>query len=170
MFRDMLSVQGSHHAIERKAMEDALFAERERAQVTLNSINEGVVFTDGTNNIAFLNGVAAKMLGWSRRDALGRSLGDVFRVNHCTEHAKALNTNDALPVDADAPGQACDAVLVRRDGSHLPIEISLSPICDREGNAAGNILVFRDVSAARAAALQIAHLAEHDLLTGLPNR
>ncbi|MDP2297220.1 MAG: EAL domain-containing protein, partial [Pseudolabrys sp.] len=46
----------------------------------------------------------------------------------------------------------------------------LSPICDREGNAAGNILVFRDVSAARAAALQIAHLAEHDLLTGLPNR
>jgi len=61
-------------------------------------------------------------------------------------------------------------VLVRRDGFEIPIEDSVSPIHDREGNATGAVIVFRDVSAARAMADQITHSAEHDFLTGLPNR
>ncbi len=73
-------------------------------------------------------------------------------------------------------GQNCTAhlpsncVLVRRDGFEIPIEDSVSPIHDREGNATGAVIVFRDVSAARAMADQITHSAEHDFLTGLPNR
>jgi diguanylate cyclase (GGDEF)-like protein len=75
-----------------------------------------------------------------------------------------------------AVGQNCTAhlqsncVLVRRDGFEIPIEDSVSPIHDREGNATGAVIVFRDVSAARAMADQITHSAEHDFLTGLPNR
>ena len=52
----------------------------------------------------------------------------------------------------------------------FPIEDSVAPIHDREGQATGAVIVFRDVSAARAMALQITHSAEHDFLTGLPNR
>jgi diguanylate cyclase (GGDEF)-like protein/PAS domain S-box-containing protein len=163
-------VRALRYAIERKAMEDALFAEKERAQVTLNSIGEGVISTDTDNNITFMNAVAVKMLGWPRHEALGRALFDVFRVIHSKEHATALNTISAVPAEAGVAGLASNAVLVRRDESVVPIESSISPIYDREGNAAGMILVFRDVSAARASALQITHLAEHDFLTGLPNR
>jgi predicted signal transduction protein with EAL and GGDEF domain len=60
--------------------------------------------------------------------------------------------------------------MVRRDGGEIPIDDSIATIHDREGRAAGAVIVFRDVSAARAMALQMAHLAEHDVLTGLPNR
>jgi diguanylate cyclase (GGDEF)-like protein len=63
-----------------------------------------------------------------------------------------------------------NCILVRRDGVEIPIEDSAAPIHDREGKATGMVIVFRDVSVARAMALQIAHSAEHDFLTGLPNR
>ena len=61
-------------------------------------------------------------------------------------------------------------VLVRRDGTELYIENSLASIHDQDGQVVGSVLVFRDVSAAREMADQIARLAERDFLTGLPNR
>jgi diguanylate cyclase (GGDEF)-like protein len=61
-------------------------------------------------------------------------------------------------------------ILVRQDGFEIPIEDSVAPIHDREGQATGAVIVFRDVGAARAMTLQLAHSAEHDVLTGLPNR
>ena len=63
-----------------------------------------------------------------------------------------------------------NCVLIRRDGSEIPIEDSVAPIHDREGQPTGAVIVFRDVSAARAMALQMTHSAQHDFLTGLPNR
>jgi diguanylate cyclase (GGDEF)-like protein len=63
-----------------------------------------------------------------------------------------------------------NCILIRPDGFETPIEDCVSPIHDREGQATGAVIVFRDVSAARAMALQIVHSAEHDFLTGLPNR
>jgi len=63
-----------------------------------------------------------------------------------------------------------DSILIRRNGSEVPIEDSVSPIRNREREVIGAVIVFRDVSAARAMSEQIAHSAEHDFLTGLPNR
>ena len=63
-----------------------------------------------------------------------------------------------------------NCILIRRDGFEIPIEDSVAPIHDREGQATGAVIVFRDVSAARAMALQMTHSAQHDFLTGLPNR
>jgi diguanylate cyclase (GGDEF)-like protein len=63
-----------------------------------------------------------------------------------------------------------NSILIRRDGFEIPIEDSVAPIHDGEGQAAGAVIVFRDVSVARAMALQMTHSAEHDFLTGLPNR
>jgi DNA-binding NarL/FixJ family response regulator len=72
------------HAIDRKFMEDALFEEKERAQVTLNSIGDAVVCTDIKGNITFLNVVAEKMTGWPRQEAAGRPMADVLRVRDAT--------------------------------------------------------------------------------------
>jgi diguanylate cyclase (GGDEF)-like protein len=63
-----------------------------------------------------------------------------------------------------------NCVLIRRDGFEIPIEDSVAPIHDRGGKATGAVIVFRDVSAAQAMAQQMAHSAQHDFLTDLPNR
>ena len=158
------------YAVERKGMEEALLAEKERAQVTLNSIGDAVACTDISGDLTFLNLVAEKMTGWSRQEAAGRPMSEVFRIQDATTHKIILN-----PMEM-AVGQDCtvhlpaNCVLVRRDGFVIPIEDCVSPIRDREGRATGAVIVFRDVSEARAMALQMTHSAEHDLLTGLPNR
>jgi PAS domain-containing protein len=66
--------------------EDALFLEKERAQVTLDSIGDAVVCTDISGKITFLNLVAEKMTGWFWRDAVGRPGPDVLRILDATRH------------------------------------------------------------------------------------
>jgi diguanylate cyclase (GGDEF)-like protein/PAS domain S-box-containing protein len=158
------------YARERKNMEDALFAEKERAQVTLDCIGDAVVCTDLLGNITFLNAVAEVMTGWPRQDAIGRPMAQVFRVLNTTGHNTIpIPTMTALlkqgPVHIPL-----SCILVRRNGVEIHVEDSVAPIHDREGQTTGAVVVFRDVSAARATSLQITHSAEHDFLTGLPNR
>jgi len=61
-------------------------------------------------------------------------------------------------------------VLIRRDGIESEIEDSAAPIHDRHGRVLGAVLIFHDVSESRAVALKMSHQAQHDFLTGLPNR
>ncbi len=158
------------YAIERKSMEEALFVEKERAQVTLNCIGDAVVCTDITGNISFLNLVAEKMTGWSRQEAAGRPMAEVFQILDATSHEAVPNPAEIAAGENRTVHLPSNCVLVRRDGLEIPIEDSLAPIHDREGHVTGAVVVFRDVSAARAMALQMAHSAQHDFLTGLPNR
>jgi PAS domain S-box-containing protein len=148
------------YAIERNAMEEALFTERERAQVTLNSIGDAVACTDVFGNLTFLNLVAERMTGWTQQEAVGRPLGDVIRILDATSH-------EAIPEPADsATGQdqtvhvPSNSILVRRDGSEIPIEDSVATIHDRDDGAAGAVIVFRDVSAARASRQQLSAVSD----------
>ena len=72
------------YAIERKISEEAVFAEKERAQVTLNSIGDAVISTDTSDSITFLNLVADKMTGWPLQEAVGRPMAEVFRILEAT--------------------------------------------------------------------------------------
>ena len=162
--------QALHYAIERKLMADALFMEKERAEVTLNCIGDAVVCTDISGNITCLNPVACKMTGWSLQEAAGHHMSEVLRVLDATSREVIANPKQAAVGEFRAVNLPVHCILVRRDGSEIPIENSVAPVHDRDGNETGAVLVFRDMSAARAMALQIAHSAEHDLLTGLPNR
>jgi diguanylate cyclase (GGDEF)-like protein/PAS domain S-box-containing protein len=158
------------HAIERKAMEEALFEEKERAQITLNSIADAVICTDITGNITFLNVVAEKVTGWTREDAKGLPLPEVFRILNATSREMISNSVEITGHRGRIPRLPSDPVLVRRDGLEIPVENSIAPIHDRGGRATGAVIVFRDVSDARAMAVQLVHSAHHDFLTGLPNR
>jgi diguanylate cyclase (GGDEF)-like protein/PAS domain S-box-containing protein len=158
------------YAIERKGMEEALFAEKERAQVTLNCIGDAVICTDIAGNITFLNLVAENMIGWPRQEACGRPLADVFRVQDASSHLTTPDPTEIAVEQNRTVHLPSNCILLRRDGFESPIEDSVSPIHDRQGQVIGAVIVFRDVSAARAMALQMAHSAQHDFLTGLPNR
>jgi len=158
------------YAVERKAMEEALFAEKERAQVTLNCIGDAVACTDNAGNITFLNVVAETMTGWSWQEAAGRPTPDVLRILDTATGETTSNPMQTAVVQ-DRPVQLpSNCNLVRRDGFEIPIEGSVASIHDGQGRATGQVIVFRDVSSARAIALQITYSAEHDFLTGLPNR
>ncbi len=158
------------YAIERKHMEEALFAEKERAQVTLNSIGDAVVCTDNLGDITFLNPVAEKMTGWSLLEAAGRPMAEVFRTLDTTRSEPAEITAKFAILQIRAVHLPPSCVLIRRDGLQIPIEDSIAAIHDREGRSIGAVIVFRDVSVANAMAQQITHSAQHDYLTGLPNR
>jgi len=158
------------YAIERNLMEEALYVEKERAQVTLNSIGDAVGCTDIFGRITFLNLVAEKMTGWLWREAAGRPVTEVFRILEAVSREPLKDPTDRVLDQNHQAHLPSNCVLIRRDGSEIPVEDSVSQIHDRRGQATGAVIVLRDVSAARAFAQQMAHSAQHDFLTGLPNR
>ncbi len=158
------------YAIERKLMEDALFDEKERAQVTLDSIGDAVVSTDISGNITFLNLVAEGMTGWSWQEAKGRPMGEVLRLLDGASRETIPNPMVMAVRQDRTMHLPRNCLLIRRDGSEIPIDDTVSPIHDHNGEGTGAVIVFRDVSAAQVMARQLTHSAQHDFLTGLPNR
>ena len=153
-----------------RAAEEALFEEKERAQVTLNSIGDAVLTTDLQGNVTYLNLVAEEMTGWSRDEALGYPLAEVFRIIDGATLQPAVNPAERAIREDRTVGLAADCVLIRRDGFESAIEDSSAPIHNRLGQVSGAVIVFRDVTQSRSMAQKMAHLAQHDFLTGLPNR
>ena len=158
------------NAIERKSIEDALFVEKERAVVTLNSIGDAVLCTDVLGKITYLNLVAETMTGWRREEAIGKSLAEVFQIIDGATRKPARDPMEMAMEQNRTVGLTLNCVLIRRDGFESPIEDSAAPIHDRAGRVIGAVIVFHDVSAARAMTLQMTYSAQHDLVTNLPNR
>lgn len=149
---------------------DALFAQKERAEVTLHSIGDAVITTDEGERVDYLNPTAEKLTGWGLREASGKLLSEVLQLCNATTGKpipnplhQALAENRIVTFDSNID-------LVRRDASRLAIEDSAAPIHDRSGTIIGGVLVFRDVSTARESAQRSSWEAAHDLLTGLVNR
>jgi len=156
--------------LERSAYAEALFLQRERAQVTLNSIGDAVISTDVAGNVTYLNVVAESMTGWSRQEASGRPLQEVLRIIDGDSREPALNPLSMAVLHNKTVGLSANCVLIRRDGYESAIEDTAAPIHDRRGRVTGAVIVFHDVGVARAMSLRMSYLAQHDFLTELPNR
>jgi diguanylate cyclase (GGDEF)-like protein/PAS domain S-box-containing protein len=142
----------------------------ERAQVTLDSIGDAVLSTNVAGNVTYLNLVAERMTGWPRKEAIGRPLAEVFHIIDGATREIAPNPMARAVQLNSTVGLTANCILIRRDGNESAIEDSAAPIHDRGGKVTGAVIVFRDVSAARAITQKLAHLAQHDALTDLPNR
>jgi diguanylate cyclase (GGDEF)-like protein/PAS domain S-box-containing protein len=158
------------HMAEREKAEEALFTEKERARVTLDSIGDAVLSTDMLGNVSYLNGVAEKMTGWSKEEAFGKPLAQVFKIIDGVTREPSPDPMELAIAKNKTVGLTANCMLVRRDGVESAIEDSAAPIHDRSGTVSGAVIVFRDVTTSRAMAGEMMHLAQHDTLTDLPNR
>jgi len=153
----------------RKCAEEALFQEKERAEVTLKSIGDGVITTDAEGMVQYLNPVAATLTGWTAEEARGQPLATVFHIVD-ESHKPAPDPVARCLEEECVTGLANHTILIGRDGKEFSIQDSVAPIRHRDGRILGAVLVFRDVSEARRIGNRIAHQATHDALTGLVNR
>ena len=157
---------------ERKRAEQAMFAEKERAQVTLQSIGDAVISTDAEGRIEYINPVAESLTAWSLAEARGRPIGDVLNlVNEITREPIENPLVCALGRGESAGGTPADhSVLITRSGQEVAIQESAAPICDRQGRVIGAVIVFHDVTKERRLKRALSYQASHDALTGLINR
>jgi diguanylate cyclase (GGDEF)-like protein/PAS domain S-box-containing protein len=155
---------------ERKLYEEALFREKESAQITLRSIGDGVITTDGKSIVEYINPIAEDLTGWRVDDASGKPIDEIFRAFH-EETCEPLENPLAVAIRRDrAIKSVRPTLLIRRDGNELYIESTASPIRDGKGDVTGGVLVFHDVSESRELNRRLSYHASHDILTGLVNR
>jgi two-component system, cell cycle sensor histidine kinase and response regulator CckA len=120
-----------------------LAREKERAQITLRSIADGVITTDAEGNVEFMNRHAEGMTGWSREEAAGRPVREVFRVLDGRTGQEFPDPLSQRQADSRSGEQN---VLVARDGTRRLIDDSAAAIPGGERGTSGSILVFRDVT------------------------
>ena len=158
------------NAIERKLVEDALYVERERALVTLNSIGDAVLCIDVDGNITYMNHVAETMTGWSLQEAIGQPVIAVFNIVDSLTRERCADPLAMAIRENRTVGLTYACLLIRRDGFESAVSDSASPIHDRKGRIIGAVIVFHDVTTERALSAQVLHAAQYDSLTKLPNR
>jgi diguanylate cyclase (GGDEF)-like protein len=179
-------LRAARYAIERKALSNELRIETERArhshkraqraaetlavqhsllQVTLQSIGDAVVRTDPSGNVTYSNPMAVQLVGSPASASPGRPVAEITRVIEACQRAPRPQPGAAgallLPENYE---------MISEDGTLIPIAGCITPIKGPKGEPAGQVIVFRDVSAERAINEQLSHRANHDPLTGLPNR
>ncbi|WP_062155244.1 GGDEF domain-containing response regulator [Beggiatoa leptomitoformis] len=154
-----------HYILQARRAEEALFEEKERAQVTLASIGDGVITTNAEGKVDYINPVAVRLTGWTPERAYGQALNEVFFV---------IDETTGEPVEA--PLQRCleqgetvdiakenNVLLNRQTKQYFAIEDSVAPIRDRKGHIIGVVVVFHDVT-------ELVYKSKHDSLTDLYNR
>ena len=161
VFRDVM---------EKKRAAEALFEEKERAQVTLHCIGDAVITTDDGCRVDYLNPVAEKLTGWSRGEASGRRLDEVFQIHEDSSGEPVDNLVARCMREGRVIDLARNIVLRGRDGKEYDIDESAAPIRRADGRILGAVLVFHDITETRRLARKMAYDAAHDPLTGLINR
>jgi diguanylate cyclase (GGDEF)-like protein/PAS domain S-box-containing protein len=166
--RDLTERKQQEEAL--RSSQRALQVEKNRLQVTLHSIVDGVISTDADGCITMMNPMAESMTGWSFSEAKGKRIEQIFCLVDAEDGIAIENpVRDCL--ELDRPVFLQDGVLlVAQDGSRRDIQDSVAPIRAEDGAVLGAILIFQDVTRMRAIQKQVAFNANHDALTLLPNR
>ncbi len=134
----------------------------QKLAVTLNSIGDGVIATDADGRVALLNPLAERLTGWTRLEAAGRPVDDIFHIlKQETREPSPVPVKETL-ARGTIQGLANHTILVARDGSECAIADCCAPIRDRDGTVVGAVLVFRDVTGEYATQQA---LREHQLYT-----
>ncbi|MDH3337821.1 MAG: EAL domain-containing protein [Gammaproteobacteria bacterium] len=155
---------------ERKRAETRVFEEKERAQITLQSIGDGVITTDADGRIDYINPVAQDLTGWDMRSARGKPINEIMTI--INEHTRATVDNPVMRCLKEGRVISLEesSILIARNSEEVPVQDSAAPIRDRIGNVIGCVMVFHDVSKETRLFRQLSYQASHDSLTDLINR
>lgn len=154
---------------DRNRAHKALGAERARVEVMLRSIGDGVITTNPNGEVTSINEAAQLLTGFTREQALGRQIDEVFRLGE-DPVSHSMDTGDGSETIPGALPLPAPDVLLHRSGEHYAIEYTASAIRQPDGSAAGCVRVFRDITETRNLRHQISWHARHDALTGAYNR
>ena len=155
---------------ERKRAETRIFEEKERAQITLQSIGDGVITTDADGCIDYINPVAQDLTGWDMRSARGTPIGEIMTIINAHTRATVANPVMRCLKEGRVITLEENSILMTKNSDEVPIQDSAAPIRDRIGNVIGAVMVFHDVSKETRLFRQLSYQASHDALTDLINR
>lgn len=145
-----------------KTSERRLQAERNRFEVTLSSIGDGVIATDVEGKVTFLNPTAEALTGWQKGLAYGKSIDAVFRIINEETREPAESPVARVLREGAVVGLANHTILISRNGNEYPIDDSGAPIRDLDGNLIGVVLIFRDITERRQAERERAELLRRE--------
>ncbi len=120
--------------------------EIERTDVIIKAIGDGVIATDNSGKITFMNPVAEVLTGWKFDEAEGQPLSKVFKIINTETRKEVVNPVQKVIHEGKMLGLANHTSLISREGKELQISDSASPVMDEKGNLTGIVLIFRDIS------------------------
>jgi diguanylate cyclase (GGDEF)-like protein/PAS domain S-box-containing protein len=155
----------------RKSLETSLGRGKLQARITLESIGEGVITTDRNGTIDYMNEAAEQLIGGTRSSGIGKHLLDLISLVDEIDRsslgdpvAKCLSERRRVNLGRRA------FLLSKQSDRQFSTELTASPIRGPEGQVAGCVVIFHDVSELRGLAREMSYQASHDALTGLVNR
>ncbi|TCS35930.1 PAS domain S-box-containing protein/diguanylate cyclase (GGDEF)-like protein [Reinekea marinisedimentorum] len=149
---------------------EKLQEEKHLLEITVNSMGDGMVTTDEHGIITYINPVAELLAGITQKEAVGEPFENVIRLFD-SQTGKAIHDPTAMAISKKARmGIPETATLKSKTGDIFSVQDSVSPIIDDKGAVHGAVMVFQDVTETRAISEKMSYLAQHDMLTNLPNR
>ncbi len=156
--------------VEQQIAEESAHRQQQRAEATLSCTGDAVLVCDNAGLVTHLNASAELMTGWSLEEARGHASSEVFKIVDGVTGQPASNPRGISPSAGQQGPPIFKGLLLRRDGSETAVSNSSAPTRDRDGQVTGGVVVFHDTGTARLKTPKLSHLAQHDLLTDLPNR
>ena len=144
--------------------------QKQQAEITLQSIGEGVISTDQFGRVVYMNPVAEIYTGWLADDIKGKHLSMVLNLVDESSHIKLSNPIEQCIESNTTVNSSDNSILIRRDGLEYAIEYSATPIKQENNTLTGSVMIFRDVKEKRSMEKNLNWQAKHDPLTGLINR
>jgi len=150
--------------------QSALFQERERAERTLNTVQDAIISLDSDRKVTYINPAAATRFKTGNLDPLGRSLDSFVQLRLVGNEFSAPTLEQALENVQDSSKTEFDVVPIKNNDSDLVLRLTITCTVDTEDKVSGHVLVLRDISEERRLTRKLDYQANHDIITGCTNR